>query len=181
MRTISYIMQEGWRRFFQMIVGGQLFSLPGLYYVRWLFYHISFGIPYNCVIGYNVVLHRQHGMSSGTFRIGEHCTLADNVKVDYSGGFSMGEHSSLSEGTIVWTHTHNVLPIDRESPIPTPLTIANNVWCGTGSIILAGTKSIGENSIIEAGTVVRKRVKKNVIVGGNPMQIISELPSCMQN
>lgn len=54
------------------------------------------------------------------------------------------------------------------------INIASNVWIGMRSIILKGV-SIGENSIVAAGSVVTKDVPPNVIVGGNPAVIIKKL------
>jgi acetyltransferase-like isoleucine patch superfamily enzyme len=47
------------------------------------------------------------------------------------------------------------------------IEIGDDVWIGTGSIILSGVK-IGEGSIIAAGSVVTKDVDAYSIFGGNP-------------
>lgn len=56
--------------------------------------------------------------------------------------------------------------------------IENNVYIGTGAIILPGTKakpiSIGENSRVAAGSVVTKSIPENVTVFGNPAQILTK-------
>lgn len=57
---------------------------------------------------------------------------------------------------------------NRPDEIP---IIGNNVNVGAHSIII-GNISIGDNVIIAAGSVVVKDVPDNVIVGGNPAQII---------
>ena len=57
-----------------------------------------------------------------------------------------------------------------------PVTIADNVFIGSGSIILKGI-SIGKNSVIGAGSVVTKDVPENVIVAGNPARILRKLDS----
>tara|TARA_B100000212_G_scaffold124961_1_gene93795 strand:+ start:903 stop:1583 length:681 start_codon:yes stop_codon:yes gene_type:complete len=58
------------------------------------------------------------------------------------------------------------------------VTISNNVYVGTGAIILPGTYDkpiiIGENSKIAAGAVVTKSVPDNVTVIGNPAQILTK-------
>jgi acetyltransferase-like isoleucine patch superfamily enzyme len=55
-----------------------------------------------------------------------------------------------------------------------PITIKENVFIGTGSIIGKGV-TIGENSIVAAGSVVHRDVPANVIVGGNPAGIIADV------
>ena len=52
--------------------------------------------------------------------------------------------------------------------------IKDNVWIGAHSIIL-GPITIGENSVIEAGSVVVKDVAANSVVAGNPARVIRML------
>ena len=56
-----------------------------------------------------------------------------------------------------------------------PLMIGDNVTIGTHAIIMPGVHSIGNNSIISAGSIVTKQIPDNVIVAGNPAQIIGSL------
>ena len=55
-----------------------------------------------------------------------------------------------------------------------PIYIMDNVWIGMDATILKGV-TIGENSIIAAGSIVTKDVEPNTIVGGNPATIIKKL------
>lgn len=48
-----------------------------------------------------------------------------------------------------------------------PVFIEDNVFIGTGAIILKGV-TIGRNSVVGAGSVVTKSVPPNTIVAGNP-------------
>ncbi|MCM0219380.1 serine O-acetyltransferase [Bacteroides fragilis] len=52
--------------------------------------------------------------------------------------------------------------------------IKDNVWIGAHSIIL-GPITIGENSVIGAGSVVVKDVAANSVVAGNPARVIRML------
>lgn len=52
-----------------------------------------------------------------------------------------------------------------------PVYIQDNVWIGCNSIILPGV-TIGENSVIAAGSVVTKNVNKNTVVAGNPAKVV---------
>jgi len=54
--------------------------------------------------------------------------------------------------------------------------IKDNVWLGYGVIVLKGV-TIGENSVIGAGSVVTKNVPSNVIAAGNPCKVIKILNS----
>jgi acetyltransferase-like isoleucine patch superfamily enzyme len=52
-----------------------------------------------------------------------------------------------------------------------PTYVEKNVSIGSGATILAGI-TIGENSIVGAGSVVTKNVPPNIIVAGNPAKFI---------
>ena len=54
------------------------------------------------------------------------------------------------------------------------IEIGKNVWIGASAIILKGV-SIGENSVVSAGSVVSKDIPANVIAAGNPATIVSSL------
>ena len=56
-----------------------------------------------------------------------------------------------------------------------PVKICDKVWIGFNSIILKGV-TIGEGSIVGAGSVVTKDVPPWTIVAGNPARIIREIP-----
>ena len=55
-----------------------------------------------------------------------------------------------------------------------PIHIGDHVLIGTRSIILKGV-TIGDGSIIAAGSIVTKNIPANVIAGGNPCKIIKRL------
>lgn len=56
---------------------------------------------------------------------------------------------------------------------PRPIFIGDNVWLGYGVIVMKGV-TIGENSIIGAGSVVTKDIPANVIAGGNPCVVLKK-------
>jgi len=51
------------------------------------------------------------------------------------------------------------------------IVIEDDVWIGAGSIILTGI-TIGEGSIIGAGSIVTKSIQPYSIVAGNPAKVI---------
>ena len=54
-----------------------------------------------------------------------------------------------------------------------PITIGNNVWIGGGVRIVSGV-TIGDNTVIAAGSVVTKAIPANVLAGGVPCKVIRE-------
>ena len=53
------------------------------------------------------------------------------------------------------------------------VTVGDDVWIGYGAIILSGV-TIGEGSVIAAGSVVTKDVDAYTVVGGNPAKKICD-------
>lgn len=64
--------------------------------------------------------------------------------------------------------------MDTHTAKCSPIHIGNHVLIGTRSIILKGV-TIGDGSVIAAGSIVTKDVPANVIAGGNPCKVIKSL------
>jgi len=64
-------------------------------------------------------------------------------------------------------------PMQKQPHQSKPVIIGNDVWVGTGSIILPGV-TICDGAIIAAGSVVTKDVEKMSIVAGTPAQKVRE-------
>lgn len=55
-----------------------------------------------------------------------------------------------------------------------PITIGNNVWIGCHVVINPGI-TIGDNSVIGAGSIVTKDIPPNVVAAGVPCRVIREI------
>ena len=145
-------------------------------------YKEHYGLGEHCFVGYDVIFHKHH-FSTETIHISDNCQISEHVNIDYTGGLTIGKGVGILEGVKILTHGHDYLGMRREKDlIPnskrafmSPLKIGENVTIGTHAIIMPGVRSIGNNSIISAGSVVTKRIPDNVIVAGNPAQIIGRL------
>lgn len=98
------------------------------------------------------------------------CTILDVCEVRF------GDNCMLAPGVHIYTATHPLNPIERNSgkEYGKPITFANNVWIGGNAIINPGVK-VGNNVVIASGAVVTKDVPDNVVVGGNPARIIKHI------
>ncbi|HLR69028.1 MAG TPA: sugar O-acetyltransferase [Virgibacillus sp.] len=98
------------------------------------------------------------------------CTILDVCEVH------IGENCMLAPGVQIYTATHPLHPVERNSgkEYGKPITIGNNVWIGGSAIVNPGV-NIGENVVIASGSVVTKNIPDNVVVGGNPAKVIKEI------
>ena len=162
-----------------MVFGLQLFTFPGLYTLRTWAYRLHFDIGRRPRIGYNVILHREHGCSGGTVKIGEDVLLSDNVKIDYSGKVVIEDHVWLSEGVHIHTHSHPLEAAARQrchgAADLSALVIAEGAWLGDGVKVLPHVSRIGKGSVVGAGSVVTRDIPDHVIAAGNPAKVLREL------
>jgi len=79
------------------------------------------------------------------------------------------EDVQIGPQVTILTVNHNLK--DKEFIKCAPVHIKKGVWIGARTIILPGV-TIGENSVVGAGSVVTKDVPKNTVVVGNPAKII---------
>lgn len=107
------------------------------------------------------------GMSQAALICHKSITIGNNVKI--GGGVCIYD-----------TDFHSLDPVIRRSSedlknrAEKPVVIDNDVFIGAKSIILKGV-TIGENSVIGAGSVVTKSVPANQIWAGNPARFIRSI------
>lgn len=97
-------------------------------------------------------------------------TLVDDTDI-YIGSFVM-----IGPNVTIDTGTHPISPELRlrQGQYNLPVHIEDNVWIGAGVIILPGV-TIGENSVIGAGSVVTKDIPANVVAVGTPCRVVREI------
>lgn len=116
---------------------------------------------------------------------GAKLNIGKNVKISNSAfqcfnSISIGDNVMIGGSCKIWdTDFHSINPEVRkvtpnDGANTAPIFIKENVFIGGFSIILKGV-TIGENSIIAAGSVVTKNVPSNEIWGGNPAEFIRKI------
>ncbi|SUP41757.1 sugar O-acetyltransferase [Veillonella criceti] len=90
------------------------------------------------------------------------------------GGIFLDDYALIGPGVHLLTTNHIENPFSRESTQSRPIHIGKRVWLGGNVTVLPGI-TIGDNSIVGAGSVVIQNVPANVIVAGNPARIIRSL------
>lgn len=85
----------------------------------------------------------------------------------------IGDYVKFGPNCVLTTASHPIDPELRKQAYQfnRPIVIADNVWLGSNVVVFGGV-SIGENSVIGAGSIVTRDVPANVVAYGNPCQVI---------
>ena len=88
----------------------------------------------------------------------------------------IGDSTLLGPNVVIATAGHPILPELREKGYQynIPVRIGKNCWLGAGVVVLPGV-TIGDNSVIGAGSIVTKDIPSNVVAYGNPCRVIREI------
>lgn len=103
-----------------------------------------------------------------------------NTAIQCTKSITIGDYAMIGGSCKIWDNDfHSLDPkVRRETPNENfesePINIGKNVFIGGFSIILKGV-TIGDNSVIAAGSVVSKEIPPNEIWGGNPAKFIRKL------
>ena len=135
--------------------------------IRQLFGHVGeapcLHSPFHCDFGEQI--------SVGDHFVGNfHLTILDEAPV------RIGNHVYIGPNVGIYTVHHALLPDQRNEGImqSLPVEIHDNVWIGGHSVILRGV-TIGEGTVIGAGSVVTRDIPPRVIAAGNPCRVLRPL------
>ena len=97
-------------------------------------------------------------------------TLVDDADI------YVGDYTMFGPNVIVCTAGHPINAKLRKQvyEFNIPIHIGKNVWIGANCVILPGV-SIGDNSVIGAGSIVTKDIPSNVVAFGTPCRVQREI------
>ena len=119
--------------------------------------------PFFCDYGYNIEIGENFFMNMD-------CVILDGAKVKFGDNVFVAPHC----GFYTADHTLDVERRINGLEYALPITVGNNVWIGAHVCVLPGV-SIGDNTVIGAGSVVTKNIPANVLAYGNPCKVIREI------
>ena len=98
------------------------------------------------------------------------CVVLDVAQV------TIGSRTLFGPNVQIYTATHPLNYRERASGLEyaKPITIGEDVWVGGSAVICPGV-TIGDRSVIGAGSVVTKDIPANVLAAGNPCKVIRSL------
>jgi maltose O-acetyltransferase len=88
----------------------------------------------------------------------------------------IGSRTLIGPNVQIYTATHPMNHHERAAGLEygRPVTIGDDVWIGGSAVICPGV-TIGDRSVIGAGSVVIKDIAPDVFAAGNPCKVIREL------
>lgn len=88
----------------------------------------------------------------------------------------VGDYTMIGPNVTIATAGHPILPELREKNYQynIPVHIGKNCWLGAGVVVLPGV-TIGDNTVIGAGSIVTKDIPSNVVAVGNPCRVLREI------
>ena len=133
----------------------------------------SFAIGPNgrCKVGDFTLLNGALIMAEDRIEIGSHCLVSWNVGIADSDFHPLEPAQRMVDAKALAPFYQDRPP--RPKLRTAPVIIADNVWIGMNATILKGV-TIGENSVVAAGSVVTKPVPPNVVVAGNPAVVVKK-------
>jgi len=129
----------------------------------------------NCNIEDNVRLRTGGPWKQSSIYIGDNTFIGHSTQINVGSKFIIGKNCMVAPLCVFSDAHHSFvdieIPINAQNCIYTPIMIMDNVWIGSGAIILGGV-TIGKGSVIAAGALVNKSVGDYEIWGGIPAKKI---------
>lgn len=115
-----------------------------------------------CDYGFNIEI-------GNNFFSNHNLVILDANKVTFGNNVQIGPNCGF------YTSGH---PLDKDTrkelEFAKPIKIGNDVWIGGNVCVMPGV-TIGDNTVIGAGSVVTKDISSNVVAVGNPCKVIKEI------
>ena len=117
-----------------------------------------------------------------TCEFGKNITLGNDLYINFGctlldcGQIVIGNNTLLGPNVSMYSANHSLDAEERIAGalIPKPIIIGNRVWIGGGTTVLSGV-TIGDDSVIGAGSVVTRDIPAGVVAAGNPCKVIRKI------
>lgn len=132
-------------------------------------------------LGDDVIINRNCMVQAkaGPISFGSRTTLGSNSVVVSLAGVHLGKAVMIAGGVYISAGAYRIdaegkAIMDQAAYSKGPITVGDNVWIGTGAILLDGI-TVGKGAVIGAGAVVNRDVPPRTVVAGVPARVIRSL------
>ena len=136
--------------------------------------------PKSISIGNNCRINRFCSLvacANSKIRIGNSVSINQMVNINSANGgeINIGDNVLIGSNVVIRASDHNINDLDKNinnaGHVPGKINICNNVWIASNCVILKNV-TIEEGSVIGAGTIVTKDVKKNTVVASDGEKVL---------
>ena len=126
--------------------------------------------------GRNVLPNSPLHIDFGNMEIGDDTIINFNFVALDEALIKIGNNCFIGPNCSIYTVVHSLTTEERNQGYmyAKPVTINDNCWLGGNVTVLPGV-SIGEGSVIGAGSVVTKNIPAGVLAYGNPCKVIRQI------
>jgi len=138
----------------------------------WILHSLAYSSP---IPNFVIKLQRSRGVN-----IGKNCHFSPYVLIDllYPELITIGDNVTIASNSMIFAHvnptTNEFLKSHGYPRTIKPVVIKNGAIVSVGCIIIAGV-TVGENSIVGAGSVVSQDIPDFCIAVGNPARVIKRI------
>ena len=135
--------------------------------IRQLFGHVGKSVcihsPFHCDFGAQI-------------SVGDHFVGNFNLTILDEAPVTIGDHVFIGPNVGIYTVNHALRPDQRNAGImrSLPIAIGNNVWIGGHTVVMQGV-TIGDNTVIGAGSVVTRDIPAGVVAVGSPCRVLRKI------
>ncbi|MDO5292656.1 MAG: sugar O-acetyltransferase [bacterium] len=118
---------------------------------------------FRCDFGFNIY-------TEGLTVVNYNCVMLDTSEI------RIGANAFIGPGTCLACAGHPLIPEERNQGfvVSKPITLEKDVWIGANCTVVGGV-TIGEGSMIGAGSVVTRDIPAGVVAAGNPCRVIRKV------
>jgi acetyltransferase-like isoleucine patch superfamily enzyme len=113
-------------------------------------------------------------------RVGSRCVIGRGSHIVAHHSILIGDDVFTGPYVYITDQNHAYadpdVPIGRQWPVNTAVSIGAGTWLGAGTVILPGAH-VGRNVVVAAGSVVRGTVPDRCVVAGVPARVVREYVS----
>ena len=127
-------------------------------------------------VGEDVVVRAPFYCEYGEISIGDRTFVNVGAVVLDVAPVTIGAHCQIATCVQLLTATHPADPGPRRAGWESaePIGVGDNVWLGGGVIVLPGV-TIGDDTVVGAGSVVTRDLPAGVVAVGNPARVLREI------